>query len=65
LEQDQGSSGDAEEMCAILPADLILIDQAEVGFVHQCGALERMVATLAAQVAGSEIASSASRLRLL
>ena len=34
-------NGDREEMLAVLPLDLLRIDQAEVGLVHEVGRLQR------------------------
>ena len=40
----------ADELCAILPVHLPLVDQPEVRLVDECGGLERVVAPLAEQI---------------
>lgn len=47
--------GDAEEMRPVLPLYRSLIDELQEGFVHQCSRLERVIRTLAPQIAGGEL----------
>ena len=42
--------GHAEEMGAVLPVDAALVDQPQVGFVHQGGGLQGVVGPFAPQV---------------
>ena len=43
------AGGRTEEMCTVLECEWSGADQPQIGFVYQCGGLERMVRTLAAQ----------------
>ena len=47
------AGGDAEEVCAVAPLDLLLIDQPDVCFVDQGGWLQRMAGRLAPHVAAA------------
>jgi hypothetical protein len=42
--------GDAEEVRAVLPLDTALVDQAQIGFMHQGGRLQGVVGPLAPQI---------------
>ncbi len=44
--------GNAIKVGFVLPARLVLVDQAEICFIHQRGALQGVIGPLAAQVAG-------------
>ena len=44
----------AEEMSAILPPNVSLIDHPQIGFMHQCGALQRVIRPLLAEIAASQ-----------
>jgi hypothetical protein len=41
---------DAEELRAVLPLCAVLIDQPQVGFVNECGRLQRVIGALTPQV---------------
>jgi hypothetical protein len=45
---------EADELCAILPVHLPLVDQPEVRLVDERGGLERVVAPLAEQIQGGQ-----------
>ena len=45
--------GDGEELRPVLPADVLPVDQPEVGLVHQSRGLQNMAAPLVRQVNGS------------
>ena len=46
--------GDAEEVRAALPGDVLLLDEAEVGFVDEGGGLDGVAGALAAHVVARE-----------
>jgi len=43
----------AEELCAVLPPDALLIDQFEIRLVHEPRCLQRVTRPLVTEVAGS------------
>ena len=49
-------SGHTEELRAILPARVVLINQFEIGLVDECRGLERVIGPLVTQVAGGDAA---------
>ena len=58
IDQDSahGPCCDGEEMRPVLPGDPVQLHELEVGFVHQGHRIERMVATLGAQVSTGDLA---------
>ena len=48
--------GDAEEMGAVLPPDVVLADQLQIGLVNQGGALQGVARPLLPQVAAGQAA---------
>ncbi len=51
--------GDRVEMRPVAPLHFLLMHHAHEGFVHQCGALQGVVGTLAPQVGGRQPAQLA------
>jgi hypothetical protein len=51
--------GDAEEVASVLPLDLRLVDQAQVGLVDERGHLQRLIAALAPHVGSGNLAKLA------
>jgi hypothetical protein len=47
---------DAKELRAVLPADALLIDELEIGFVHETRGLQRVPWPLVKEVAGGDVA---------
>ena len=48
--------GDAEKMRAVLPLGRLLANQAQIGFVYECGALKSVIGALVPEMAAGQTA---------
>src|SRR5262249_31727359 len=53
-QEPHGPGSDRKEVSAVLPFDVLLLDQAEIGFVDERGGLQRVTGTLPLEVALSQ-----------